>query len=461
MTEITVLLIGMFILLIVSYALSEYDFFSPSFIVCLVFTFGAALALYATKSWGIPESIFSAKATWIMLSGTAVFILFEHLTRRIVLPKDRLKKRASQYVESKPIHVNSLKMMVLIIICILGTALYVLAVYNKVRANGYSGGFNFAAIAVYNHRLSFLDDVEGGAGRITSYLNTAARMAMYICMYIFFNNVVSCREKIKANLKYFIPVVTWIPNILVTSSRGSYLQVAGAMVLFFYVSLCRRNHWVKMRKNHHKLIKYAAISFAVILFAFYAVSATGLIGRTTEKNFIDTITIYLGAPIIHFHQFITNPPANVSYFGQETFTKLLPVLQRFGMNVERVSGQMEVRTITGIYRGNVYTFFRRPYHDFGLFGMYLIIALTAILFSYFYYKKIYGKYQSYKNDRVLILYSYFFYIIYIFAIDCAIYLYVYFGLVFFFAISYLLYAFVFSNRITLRGRSRAHSFKGK
>ena len=172
-----------------------------------------------------------------------------------------------------------------------------------------------------------------------------------------------------------------------------------------------------MKKTHRKIIKYAAIFFIVMLLVFYIVSATGLIGRTTEKNFVDTIAIYLGAPILHFHQFMTDPPEPVQYFGQETLTKLLPIFKRMGFNVDRVSGQMEMRTLVDSYRGNVYTFFRRPYHDFGLIGMYIVVALTAILFSYIYYKRIYGKYQSYKNDRILILYSYFFYMIYIFSVD--------------------------------------------
>ena len=449
MTEITILLLGLFILLLLSYILSEYDFFSPSFIACLVFTFGAALALYATVAWDLPETFFSTAATWIMLSGMLVFFISEQITRRIVL-FDGVKRKKSldlEYVESKPIHVSTIKMIILVLICIAGTLLYVLGVYTKVKANGYSGGFSFSLIAVYNHRLSFMDNVVGGIGKITSYFNTAARLAMYICMFIFFNNVVCCHEKIKNNIQYFIPVIIWVPNILITSSRGSYLQVAGAVVFYCYIFMCRKKRWVKMKRTHHTIIKYAAVLFILILVAFYTVSATGLIGRTTNNGFVDSITLYIGAPILHFHQFINSPPADVQFFGQETFTKLLPIFQRLGFNAESVSGQMELRTIAGKYRGNVYTFFRRPYHDFGLIGMYIIVALTAIIFSYLYYKKIYGKYQSYRNDRIIILYSYFFYIIYIFSIDCAIYLYAYFSVVFFFIIAYVLYAFVFGKNI--------------
>ena len=449
MGEITILVVGLFVLLLLAFIFSEYDFFSPSFILCAVFTFGSLLALYATISWGIPDDVFSSSATWIMLSGTLVFIIFEQITRHIILPKRKKRIIVERIIESKPIHISHIKMVLLVAICIIGTGLYVQGIYQKVRANGYSGGFDLGAIAVFNHRLSFSDDVEGGISRIVSIVQSVAKIAMYMSMYIFFNNVVCCHEKIKKNLKYFIPVITWVPNVLVTSSRGSYLQIAGAIVMFYYIAISRRNHWTQMRRNYRKLIRYASISFIAILAAFYGAAATGVIGRQTDKTFLDSITIYLGAPIIHFHQFMTSPPADVIYFGQETFNKMLPLLSRLGIVGGSVTGQLEMRSITALYRGNVYTFFRRPYHDFGLMGMYIVVAMTAIVFSYVYYGRIYGRYQSYKNDRILILYSYFFYVIYIFSVDNALYLYIYPSIILFFISTYLLYAFLF-GKIKLR-----------
>lgn len=445
MGEITILVVGLFVLLLLAFVFSEYDFFSPSFIICAVFAFGSLLALYATVSWGIPDDVFSSTATWIMLSGTLVFIICEQFTRRIILPKRKKKIIIENITESRPIHIPRVKMVILVVICIAGTGLYVLGVYQKVRANGYSGGFNLGEIAVFNHKLSFRDDVEGGISRIVSILQSVAKLAMYMSMYTFFNNVVCCREKITRNLIYFVPVITWVPNVLVTSSRGSYLQIAGAVVFFYYIAISRRNHWMQMKRNYRKLVRYASVFFVAILGAFYGAAATGVIGRQTDKTFLDSITIYLGAPIIHFHQFMTSPPNDVMYFGQETFNKMLPLFNRLGFVEGTVTGQLEMRNITSLYRGNVYTFFRRPYHDFGLWGMYIVVAMTAIVFSYVYYGRIYGRYQSYKNDRILILYSYFFYIIYIFSVDNALYLYVYPSIVFFLISSYVLYAFLFGK----------------
>lgn len=440
MAEILTLLIGMSLLMVLAFLLSGYDFYSPSFIISLLFTFSAVLALYAVVSWEVPGSFFSFRATWIMFSGTLMFLFFEHLVRYLTLSKKQ--DFSLNYKEVTPIHVSLPRMWIVICLGALGTALYVYGIYNKVRVNGYSGGFVVSDIASFNHKLSFSNEIKGGIGRAVRIMQDVNRASMYICMYIFLNNVVGCREKLRKNFIYILPVLTWFPNIMITSSRGSYLQLAGACVFYFYILLCRKSRWSKMKQNYRKIIRYAAASFIVVLGIFYVAVLNGAIGRKTNKNLIDYITTYLGAPIIHFHQFITSPPADVTYYGQETFNKFFPVFKRFGLIEGTFSGQMEVRRIVGTYSGNVYTFFRRPLHDFGLVGMYVIVAFTAIVFSYIYYKRIYGKYQSYKNDLILILYSYFFYIIYIFSIDNAIYLYAYFGILYFLIVICTMYAFL-------------------
>ena len=451
MNEMMILTVGMFILLIISYFLSEYDFFSPSFIICLMFTFGSMLALYATATWGVSEEIFSSSATWIMLTGVMVFILFEQITRRVLVGHGR----KVVVLQPKAYHVSTIKLVILLAFSILEVVIYVYAVYRKVQANGYSGGFNFSAIANFNHELTFRSDVEEGLNRGIRILHQAAESIMFICTFVFCNNVILCKEKILKNIHYLIPIIVWVPNMLITSSRTMYLQVIGAAVFYLYILICRKNNWRRMKRNHKKIIKYAVISFTVMVGLFYGAVANGLIGRQTNKTFMDYIAVYIGAPIIHFHQFMTSPPPDVSVFGQETFTKVVPLFYRLGIIDSNYSAQMEIRRIIGTYSGNVYTFFRRPLHDFGLFGMYIIVALTAMGFSWFYYKKIYGSNQSKRNDRNLILYSFFLYIIYIFSVDNALYIFIYFGIVYYIAITYFVFGLMFGSKY--RFRIKKHS----
>lgn len=442
MSELLFLTIGVFVLLLVSLLLCGYDFFSPSFIVCLIFELSSILALYATISWDVPEDYFSPMAIFIILSGIFVFIITEQMIRMMYKKNVNI---SSENNITQIICIRPYKLVLLIVFCIMASFLCVVSYWHYIRLNGYGGGFDFQSIASFYHRLTFIADKEGGMARWVRWLQMAEMSIIFIFMYIFMNNVVGCKDKIIRNSVYLVPMICWIPNMLMTSSRSFYLQLAGAIVFFGYVSMCRRNRWSKMRKNYRRILIYSCAALITILIAFYAMVANGAIGRSANKTFLDYITIYLGAPIIHFNQFITNPPADVSYFGQETFGKMNSVLLRLGLVKNAALNQLEVRNIVGIYSGNVYTFFRRPYHDFGLIGMYVFVALTAGLFSHVYYKKIFGLGQSFRNDRTLVLYGYYFYIIYLFPVMCEVCNLVYFGTVYFLIIFYLVYGWIFGN----------------
>ena len=62
----------------------------------------------------------------------------------------------------------------------------------------------------------------------------------------------------------------------------------------------------------------------------------------------------------------------------------------------------------GITQGNIYTFFRRPYHDFGLFGMCLMVFLVILLFSVW-YSSFKQKTLGSKTNYSILCYGYLFY----------------------------------------------------
>lgn len=410
MSELTILLIGLFILLTISFLFSNFDFFSPSFIICAIFVISAFLALRAVAAWGVRESIFSMKATFIILSGVFVFIVFERIawifSRKKIIEKHGSMKPAAVVVSKR-------KMFLIGIFCIFTTIVYSLAVYKYVRLNGYTGGFEFSRIGHFYHELTFLDETRGGISRSIRYMSLGVRAVMFVSIYILLHNIILSDEKVIKNVKFLLPAICWLPITIFTSSRMIYLRLLGYSVLIAYIMINQKDCWKRKRKNFKKIIKIGTLVFVVTLILFYLAVVNGLIGRQTNKTFLDYITIYLGAPIIQFNQFITDPPKDVIYFGQETFAGINSLLIKLGLRDVQYSVQLEPRNIVGIYNGNIYTFFRRPLHDFGLFGMYIVTALVSYIFSFVYYRNVYKRYGSYKNDRTLIIYGYFFYIIYL------------------------------------------------
>ena len=411
MNVLIILLCGLVFLLLLSFWLSHYNFFSPSFIICVMFTFGCILALYAKTSWDISDNIFSYDATWIILGGISIFIIFEQFARSIYC-----KKITNNIGNTGRIIVKKWKFIILILFELIAVATYSLSVFKYVRVNGFSGGFDIVKIAEFNHNLSFFDTKKGGIPLLVRVMHEAACAIMYVSIYVFLNNVVLCKDKVLMNLKYILPIVFWLPEVAVSSSRSSILRIFGSIILMFYIMLNRRSKWKSKRRNIKKIIRISITVLIVILFAFYLAAYTGVIGRSADKNLLDYIIVYMGAPIIHFNQFITSPPPSASYFGQETFSGLNSLLMKLGIINASHSRQLEIRTIIGIYRGNVYTFFRRPLHDFGLIGMLIVVGIISFIFSRYYYKNIWNKASSVKNDLKMIIFSYFYYLIYLFSI---------------------------------------------
>ena len=52
--------------------------------------------------------------------------------------------------------------------------------------------------------------------------------------------------------------------------------------------------------------------------------------------------------------------------------------------------------------GNVYTGFRKPYHDFGLFGVIFLQIMLAIIFNILYYNSFYKKEKNIISVRIII-----------------------------------------------------------
>ncbi|MTW25656.1 oligosaccharide repeat unit polymerase, partial [Streptococcus pneumoniae] len=93
-----------------------------------------------------------------------------------------------------------------------------------------------------------------------------------------------------------------------------------------------------------------------------------LSGRSTTRTVFESISTYLGGSIQHFNQYIQNPIGVAEVFGDESFVAIMNILGNLGFVNYNSTVHLEFRQL-GITMGNVYTFFRRPWHDFGLVGM--------------------------------------------------------------------------------------------
>ena len=168
-----------------------------------------------------------------------------------------------------------------------------------------------------------------------------------------------------------------------------------------------------------------------------------LLGRKTDKTIFTHVSAYLGSSIALFNLYVEEPIQR-NLIGEESLYSVLKVLNFLGLSRASTSYNLEFRSLR-IYDSNVYTFFRRPLHDFGLIGMYIFTAAIAFLFAWIYYKKI-----KYKNKRSCIywvlLYGYLFYWIVCSSIIQYSVNYISAGTVITVAIMFILFKFMITNR---------------
>lgn len=67
---------------------------------------------------------------------------------------------------------------------------------------------------------------------------------------------------------------------------------------------------------------------------------------------------------------------------------------------------IEYRHLNKRILGNVYTFFRRPLHDFGYWGMCMFTCGVSFVYSWLYYGNIKGREYLKKTEYATIVYGY-------------------------------------------------------
>ena len=111
----------------------------------------------------------------------------------------------------------------------------------------------------------------------------------------------------------------------------------------------------------------------------------GRVSTLKGFDFRNSATIYLSGGVRNLDLFLKDPPNTVKLFGEETFTYLWRNITSVLKNRKLLTRVLEFRTINGENTGNIYTSFRRFYHDFGFLGVCLLSYIQGTIISSLYY----------------------------------------------------------------------------
>ena len=386
------------------FTFNKQDIMAPSVMVSLVFIFSTLLVLYNGHKWNID---FSFSSTAILSLGIVLFGVTDVIVGNTV----KSKRRINIQLKTEPLHFKNWKIIALIIVDIVIVYLVYREVLRIASTNTWFSNIFYAYRVITSHSEGLSPDQY-----MKGYVNQLMKVVIvsgFICAGAFINNVLVCKEKLKSNLLLIIPPVLMCLMTLFTGVRTNILRLLVFCLIFGYILLQTKKQW--RIKTSWRFIRILAVSVVVMFVAFGFLQS--FLGRAGSTDIVSVVSNYAGAPIMHFDQYIQDPPAKNEVFGQETLTGIWNLLYKLGFTSEVYSGHKEYRYITQTDYGNVYTIFRSFIQDFGVFGMAFMTVLTSAIFSYLYNHSIKYKPLTYKRVILIIEYSYMYHIVAMASID--------------------------------------------
>lgn len=385
------LLATLIVLAIIYYKIFKKDVLSVAFISCTIYalsTFSALISFITENSWNDIDIGFATYG-YIVL-GMICVGAGEFFVRKITIKKK--KDNAIKNNEIQFIKISDIKL----IICIAFIAISTILIFINLRQ--ITGGSDFSKIiSTYNQNSVLYNNDEDTILQINTVYTQLYRISVSISivlLYVFVNNM-CFNWKLKNNYIFLIPIFCAMLSSILLGGRSSVLRFLVAAFIFFIV-IKSRNKKIKL----FKFVKIGILILIVILPIFYGLIT--VIGRSTNSNFFDYITFYLGGPIPGFDMFLQDfdNTINTTAFGEHTFIGINRMLYKFNIidNFSVYQGTW-INFGNGLY-SNVFSGLKAYLQDFGIYGFVICEIFFGLFYSFLY------KQAENKSENWLIFYGF-------------------------------------------------------
>ena len=216
-------------------------------------------------------------------------------------------------------------------------------------------------------------------------------------MYIFINNFK--KKNIKKNIMNFIPIILCLLCTLLTSGRSLLMHMFVSFLMMYLIFKMIYSN----KKEILNLVKIIVICGIGSLLIFYFILP--MTGRKTTANAFDYLTFYLGTPIPSFNKTIEKITPFENSFGEDTFSGVYYTLNKLNIiNYEKPTSHEWTNFKN--FNSNVYTSIRSYYKDFGIPGVIICQFIFGFITSI-----IYLRIKDKKEPLLIILYSYYGYVL--------------------------------------------------
>ena len=360
------LLLISIIFMLLSLLFFDKDIFHPAFLYFVGFTISGIFALYNLLKWN-----------YIISFETQICFCVSWLSFFLgcLFAKGLIKRKCFSFVEIETIKVDRLVCWFFIIVNLLITFL----LYRKILSSlglvssQLSNGVNAMGYVVKDSDFEF--------GGLLTQLVKISKGCAFVYSYIFINNILSFKKitlkTLRRNFIFLIPLLIYLFQCLIKGSRFTMLAIFIAVAFYYYLLIQKKSGW-KYKANISTLLK---ITLAIIAVMIVFWLGKGAVGRTSELDFFDYISQYIGGSYALLNSYIQQPVDR----GIETFSGLVTSLNKIGLTNIEVLAYHEFRfSNTGILLGNAYSAIRNYYHDFGYIGVIIIDFCIGFVFSHWY-----------------------------------------------------------------------------
>lgn len=351
--SIYILLVMLFVLLFASYIIFNNDVFSPPCLFCIAFILSVSNLILNLRYWDVN---FKLNTTIVILLGVSSFVFGAKIFSKFRTAKQRTATPISN-IEAKRLP---------LLIWFFFECIILLMVINYLI--NYTGANLFTAITLFR-QASFTDNPI----RYPFWLSQCyfvCRRSAYIWAYIIVNNYF-LNKKIDVIILMCFLISAIYPFF--AGERGSIVELL--LGIFLLIVL----HYQYMLGKRKKL-KFRSIIMIVLAgsLAAYVFTLVGtFIGREV-LSMGETISIYLGAPVLNLNTWLQRSYASLRLWDNRTLSGVIDFIRMFGAHsIKGGETGFIYRLANGHVVGNVYTTFATFYFDHGMIGVVLFSFLMG------------------------------------------------------------------------------------
>lgn len=366
------------------------DIMEPGVLVPLVFLIAIVFGFYNYSYWQL--SSYSVEAFLCILIGVVFFGLGSICANKTEIIKFNKRENTAFYGY---IEVWPFIKLVCFIISLTTLILFVFYFINRVNVT-----------ILRNMLVEYKIYRRSEEADMPIYLNAAIKITACISLnslLCIVNNVIA-RSFNKKDLILLLNIVIYFVICFLSAKRGDMLQIVMGTFAGWYILYHRRegNNYKLSKEFIHKAIKVGAIT--LIAFGAYAAYRNT---NFKEHGMLSYLCNYVSGALASLDVYFKQGGKMCRWFGEETFVTLnnnLYFLFHIGFRSSRI---LEYRSYNGYNVVNIYTTFRRLYHDFGWLGVALLSGVQGFICTKVYrYVKL--KQHTRSIDFALVFYSYFF-----------------------------------------------------